>query len=131
MSEEYLNLTQAATLMDVSRVAVFYAIMNGRIPYKKDEKGRFIISFNDLDWYVKTKYDRKETLRLNKEKVYVNGRMSLMQISKKYGVCLQNLYHATRNGELKYVRVGRQMVVEEQEIKRFLAFMEEKQVVSG
>jgi excisionase family DNA binding protein len=125
----YVTVIDATKLMDVSRQAIQQAIKNGRLPAKKDSSGRYLILFDDLDRYLKSKWDRHETTRINGAKVFDKaiGGLSVTDAAEILGVREQHIYYAFRKGYIKKSRVGQVYLLREEDVYAYRNSSEFKQ----
>ena len=103
----YLTIREAGELAGISRQAIQAAIANHRLPAKKTTY-RYFILFDDLDRYIKSKWDRLETTMVNGIKVFDQdeGGISVRKAAELLGVKRQHLYNLIRSGHIKRMVVG-------------------------
>jgi len=116
---EFVSITEAAEINNVTRQAIYVAIKLNKLKAKK-EASRWTIHVNDLAEYRQQKYSRTKStyegeLLFDNEK----GFYSVKQTADMLGVPVQKIYYATRIGRLKAHRKGSAWVIHEDEIKGY------------
>jgi len=117
--KEFVSITEAAEINNVTRQAIYVAIKLNKLKAKK-EASRWTIHVSDLADYRQQKYSRTKStyegeLLFDNEKGYY----SVKQTADLLGVPVQKIYYATRIGRLKAHRRGSAWVVHEGDIKGF------------
>ena len=117
--KEFVSITEAAEINNVTRQAIYVAIKLNKLKAKK-EASRWTIHLNDLSDYRQQKYSRTKST-YEGELLFDNskGFYSVKQASDLLGVPVQKIYYATRIGRLKAHRRGSAWVIHENDIKGF------------
>jgi excisionase family DNA binding protein len=116
MQENFLSISEAAKLTNVTRQAIYVAIKHNRLNATKNVK-KWRISLEDLKKYRENRYSRAFSLR-NGKRIYdvSQGTYSIGQAAKLLGVPPQKIYYATRQGVLKSHREGCAWVINEPDL---------------
>ena len=114
----HVSVLDASRLLGVKRQTIQQAIKGGRLPAKKNSLGMYQILFDDLDKYVKSKWDRHETTKINGEKVFgkETGGLSVKDAAEILGVKRQHLYYAIRKGFIKKMLIGQVFLLREKDV---------------
>ncbi len=104
--KEFVSITEAAEINNVTRQAIYVAIKLNKLKAKK-ESSRWTIHVKDLANYRRQKYSRSKST-YNGELLFDNekGHFSVKQVAEKLGVPVQKIYYATRIGRLPAQRKG-------------------------
>ncbi|MBI5273440.1 MAG: helix-turn-helix domain-containing protein [Chlamydiales bacterium] len=116
---QYVSITEAARINNVTRQAIYVAIKQNKLRAVKN-RTRWTIHLKDLEDYRKGKYSRTKST-FNGELLFDNtqGYFSVNQTAKMLGVPAQKIYYATRVGMLKATRKGSAWVIHVDEIKGY------------
>lgn len=116
---EFVSITEAAEINNVTRQAIYVAIKLNKLKAKK-EASRWTIHVNDLEEYRKQKYSRAKST-FDGELLFDNERgfYSVKQTAEMLGVPVQKIYYATRIGRLKAHRRGSAWVIHVDDIKGY------------
>jgi len=116
---QYVSITEAAHINNVTRQAIYVAIKQGKLKATK-KTTRWKIHLRDLENYRRNKYSRSKST-FDGELLYDNekGYYSINQAAKMLGVPAQKIYYATRIGQLKAVRKGAAWVVQLEDVKSY------------
>lgn len=127
----YLTAREAANLLNITRQGVWHAIHLGRLPAKKDPMGNYVILFDDLDKYLKSLHQRKDTLTCNGVKVFEknNGALSVRDASEVLCVRASHVHYAILKGYLKRIRVGHMFVLKEEDVIKYKNSNKFKEIV--
>lgn len=114
-----VSITEAAKLNKVTRQAIYVAIKLNKLKAIK-ETTRWTIHLDDLEAYRTQKYSRSKSM-FNGELVFDNskGFFSVNQVAKMLKVPAQQIYYATRIGQLKAQRKGAAWVIHESDLKEY------------
>ncbi|NGX58028.1 MAG: hypothetical protein K940chlam3_00929 [Chlamydiae bacterium] len=125
---EFVSITEAAEINNVTRQAIYVAIKLNKLKARK-EASRWTIHLNDLADYRQQKYSRKKSM-FDGELLFDNekGFYSVKQAAEMLGVPVQKIYYATRIGRLQAHRKGSAWVVHEDDVKQYKATYVEKKV---
>ncbi len=116
---DYLTLSEAAKLHEVGRGAIFAAIKCGRLKGELID-GRWRIKYEDLEEYERKLFIRENTSSYNGRKMYEKGRAySVKQVAKDMGCTKLHIYYLLKRGELKYEKLGGQLVISQESIDQF------------
>ncbi|GAB4227748.1 MAG: hypothetical protein Tsb0021_04760 [Chlamydiales bacterium] len=117
--KNYVSITEAARINDVTRQAIYVAIKLDKLPARKDGS-RWTISLEDLEEYRKTKYSRTKST-FNGELLFDNhrGYYSVNQTAELLSVPAQKIYYAVRVGMLKAHRKGAAWVIHKDDIETY------------
>ncbi len=117
--KQFVSITEAARINNVTRQAIYVAIKQGKLKARK-ESTRWTINLADLEEYRKNKYSRSKST-FNGELLFDNekGYYSVNQVANKLGVPAQKIYYATRIGLLKAHRKGAAWVIHEGDLKEY------------
>jgi len=117
--KDYVSITEAAEINNVTRQAIYVAIKLNKLKAKK-EASRWTIHVNDLAAYRQQKYSRSKSM-YDGELLFDNekGFYSVKQAAEMLGVPVQKIYYATRIGRLKAHRKGSAWVIHEDDIKGY------------
>lgn len=118
-----MTLTQAAMYMQVSRQAVYVALISGKMAGTKKD-GKWFISRSEVDEYLVRKYNRAYSTidgkpRFDKKK----GELSTREVAEHLNIPMQKAYYLIRSGVLKSFRKQSSYVVlvrDLQEAKKIL-----------
>ncbi len=118
-AENYVSLSEAARINNVTRQAIYVAIKQKKLRAYKNPT-RWIIHKNDLEAYRNLKYSRTKSM-FNGELLFDNKRgfFSIQQAAKMLNVPYQKIYYATRIGLLKASRKGAAWVVHVEDLKEY------------
>ncbi len=118
-SGNYVSLSEAARINNVTRQAIYVAIKQKKLRAYKNPT-RWIIHRNDLEAYRNLKYSRTKSM-FNGELLFDNKRgfFSIQQAAKMLNVPYQKIYYATRIGLLKASRKGAAWVVHMDDLKKY------------
>ena len=114
----WVSITQAAKLHNVTRQAIYVAIKQKKLRASKGT--RWEINLRDLEEYKQNRYSRKKSLYQG-ELVFDNekGCFSVNQVAEILGVPVQKIYYATRTGTMRGERKGGAWVIQLSEIERY------------
>ncbi len=117
-SDKYLSISEAASLYNVTRQAIYVAIKQKKLQAVK--RARWEISVRELEAYQKNKYSRERSL-FNGELLFNNdqGYYSISQVAKMLNVPSQKIYYAAREGILKSLRKGVAWVLHIDDVKQY------------
>ena len=117
--ENFVSLSEAARINNVTRQAIYVAIKQKKLKAFKDST-RWTIDLKDLEEYRKHKYSRTKSM-FGGELLFDNnkGYYSVNQAAQMLGVPAQKIYYATRVGLLKATRKGAAWVIHANEIKSY------------
>jgi len=117
--KEFVSITEAAEINNVTRQAIYVAIKLNKLKAKK-EASRWTIHVDDLAEYRMKKYSRAKST-YEGELLFDNERgfYSVKQTADMLGVPVQKIYYATRIGRLKAHRKGSAWVIHEDDIKAY------------
>lgn len=112
---------EAMNLLGVSRQAIHIAIKHKRLPAKKDDRGHYLLNVDDLDLYIKGKWNRHETVMVNGVKVFSkdSGAITPQDAAKRLGVPVQHVYYAIRMAYLKKTSVGQNLIITEEAVRNY------------
>ena len=115
----YVSITEAAEMNDVSRQAIYVAIKLKKLKAKK-VASRWTINKKDLEDYQTNKYSRAKS-KFEGELLFDNqkGYYSINQTAKILDVPPQKIYYATRIGLMTAVRKGAAWVVHVDSINEY------------
>lgn len=118
-SENFVSLSEAARINNVTRQAIYVAIKQKKLRAYKNPT-RWIIHRDDLEAYRNLKYSRTKSM-FNGELLFDNKRgfFSIQQAAKMLNVPYQKIYYATRIGLLKASRKGAAWVVHMEDLKKY------------
>lgn len=118
-ADKYVSITEAATINNVTRQAIYIAIKLGKLKAQKEET-RWTIHVDDLEDYRNQKYSRSRST-YNGELIFDNkrGYFSVNQVAKMLGVPAQKIYYATRSGYMKADRKGAAWVIHADDIESY------------
>jgi excisionase family DNA binding protein len=120
---EFLTISEAAIIRNVSRQAIFSAIKSNYLNAFKNEEGIWQISYSDLDRYENTRHQRKERSRFNGNRLFEEGKTyTVDDVAKTTGIPKQNIYYLIRSGSLKAEKKGYQFVIS---LEAYLKIIEE------
>jgi len=117
--KEYVSITEAAEINNVTRQAIYVAIKLNKLKASK-ETSRWTIHVNDLAAYRNQKYSRAKST-YEGELLFDNnkGYYSVKQAAEMLGVPVQKIYYSTRVGRLQAHRKGSAWVIHIDDINRF------------
>jgi excisionase family DNA binding protein len=116
---KYVTVREAMALLGISRQAIHALIKNKRIKSTVLPNRRHHILFDDLDMYVKTKWNRQETTKINGVKVFGGDNVSPKEAAELINIGLMSIYYAMRHGFIKSKLVGCSYVLSKKEILEF------------
>jgi hypothetical protein len=116
---KYVTVREAMALLGISRQAIHSLIKNKRIKSTVLPNRRHMILFDDLDLYVKTKWNRNETTTINGAKVFGGDNISPRDAAELINIGLMSIYYAMRNGHLQTKRVGYLHVLSRKNVLEF------------
>lgn len=116
---EMLKVAEAAKIMGIQNYSVCHAIRKKKLNGVKNRQGEYLIRRDDIEEYMRSKYDRSHSkfdgkLKFDKEK----GEYSLSEGAKYLGVVKNLLYYLARTEKLRYSRKGSSYVVSIEELDR-------------
>ena len=117
--ENFVSLSEAARINNVTRQAIYVAIKQKKLKAYKNPT-RWIIHRDDLEAYRNLKYSRTKSM-FNGELLFDNKRgfFSIQQAAKMLNIPYQKIYYATRIGLLKAARKGAAWVVHIDDLKQY------------
>jgi excisionase family DNA binding protein len=117
--KKVVTITEAAKLNNVTRQAIYVAIKMNKLKATK-ETTRWTINIADLEDYRRQKYSRTKSI-FNGELLFDNDRgfFSVNQVAKMLSVPPQQIYYATRVGQLKAHRKGAAWVIHCNDMKEY------------
>ncbi|WP_201456707.1 helix-turn-helix domain-containing protein [Chlamydia sp. 17-3921] len=117
-NSNWVSITQAAKLHNVTRQAIYVAIKQKKL--KASKSTRWEINLKDLEEYKQNRYSRKKSLYQG-ELIFDNdkGCYSVSQVAEILGVPVQKIYYATRIGTMRGERKGAAWVIQVSEIERY------------
>lgn len=106
-----LTITEAAKALSITRQAIHIAIMLERLKAMYED-GHWNIKREDLQEYIKEKYDRKHS-KYNGEKLFDmnRGTISLARASELLKEDYNHMYYLVRSGKLRAKRKGKAYVL--------------------
>ncbi|WP_276816411.1 helix-turn-helix domain-containing protein [Chlamydia gallinacea] len=115
---QWVSITQAAKLHNVTRQAIYVAIKQKKL--KASKTTRWEIDIKDLEDYKRNRYSRKKSLYQG-ELLFDNskGCYSVNQVAEMLGIPVQKVYYATRTGTMRGERKGAAWVIHHSEIERY------------
>lgn len=115
---QWVSITQAAKLHNVTRQAIYVAIKQKKL--KASKTTRWEINLEDLEEYKRNRYSRTKSV-FQGELLFDNskGCFSVNQVAEILGVPAQKVYYATRTGAIKGSRCGAAWVIHTSEIERY------------
>ncbi len=119
--KDYITLSEAAELLNITRQSVHWAIKKGRILSKRDEYGRIFVNLDSLDYFEKTKFSRMETIKMNGEPLIKNehGLITVNEAIKISGINAGHIYYALRHGYLKHTVIDRHIILKIDDVKAY------------
>ncbi|MEI8124792.1 MAG: helix-turn-helix domain-containing protein [Parachlamydiaceae bacterium] len=116
---KFVSITEAAKLNKVTRQAIYVAIKLNKLKASKDTS-RWTIHLDDLENYRKQKYSRTKSM-FDGELLFDNakGYHSVNQVANLLKVPAQQIYYATRIGQLKAERKGAAWVIHNDDVKEY------------
>lgn len=120
-ASQFVSITEAARINNVTRQAIYVAIKQKKLRAQK-EATRWTISLDDLHEYRSNRYSRSKSMH-NGELIFDNtrGYYSVNQVAKMLGVPAQKIYYATRVGLLKASRKGAAWVIHANDVQAYKA----------
>ena len=117
--KEFVSITEAARINNVTRQAIYVAIKLKKLNAYKDTT-RWTIDIDDLNEYKNSKYCRSKSTH-NGELIFNNkdGYYSVNQTARILEVTSQKIYYATRIGNLKAIRKGAAWVIHISDIEEY------------
>lgn len=117
--KKIVSITEAASLSDVTRQAIYVAIKLNKLKATKNTT-RWTIHVDDLEDYRRQKYSRMKSM-YNGEPLFDNGKgfFSVNQVAEMLQVPAQKIYYATRIGALKAHRKGAAWVIHASDMKEY------------
>lgn len=117
-SSEWVSITQAAKLHNVTRQAIYVAIKQQKL--KASKTTRWEINVKDLEVYKRSRYSRKNSMYQG-ELLFDNekGWYSVKQVADMLKVPVQKIYYATRIKTLAGIRKGAAWVIHISEIEKY------------
>ncbi len=114
-----ISITEAARINNVTRQAIYVAIVLKKLKAKK-ETTRWTIHLDDLEEYRKNKYSRTKSI-YNGELLFNNekGYHSVNQVAEILNLPAQKIYYATRVGILKAHRKGAAWVIHNNDVNEY------------
>lgn len=125
-TSEWVSITQAAKLHNVTRQAIYVAIKQQKL--KASKTTRWEINLKDLETYKQSRYSRKNSLYQG-ELLFDNqkGWYSVKQVAGMLNVPIQKIYYATRIKALSGIRKGAAWVIHISEVEKYKAVYLNKQ----
>jgi len=131
--EKEVTITEASDALQISRQAVYVAILKKRILAEK-KAGRWIIESKSLQDYRDHRFCRSKSRREDGDLVYrpERGEYSARQIAEKFDVPVARLYHLMRNNRIPHYRHNAAYVIEVQdwEALRKIIFFEDLEIIA-
>jgi hypothetical protein len=117
---DFIVLREAMALTGLSRQALHQAIQKRRLVAHQDIDRRWLLTIDDLDRYLKSRYDRHETIFFNGAKVF-DGVESLtaQDAAAMLGVKIGHIHYAMRSGYLVPQRVGQMYLFSRGQIEEY------------
>ena len=116
---EFVTITEAARINNVSRQAIYVAIKLNKLKATK-KTTRWTINLADLENYKSQKYSRSKST-FDGELLYDNskGYYSINQAAKMLNVPAQKIYYVTRINQLKAQRKGAAWVIHSDDLAAY------------
>ena len=129
--EEYLTVAEAATSMDVGKMAIQSAIVKKRLKAHKAGQAttsKWLIDPKDLEEYKNTKYTRDHSY-FEGELLYYKrkGEFSVAEVSEILNISVHRVYYSIRAGKIKSLKKGFHSVIHIDDIKAYQNNREEKE----